>query len=413
MEKTYSLTKGKKFISVIFGMLLCSFSLSVNATHWLNTLTNLCIFGTVLTLYIYSFYGNKAKLGFELLPVGTVFAALCYFVPEKFGFAPIQLRLPLVFATGFAILGVFTLFVGTIFSKKKYKLLQYFIYVGTFLVSKFTLEYFFKEGLTSHIIQGISTLAVIAVAFIIFRDVTAGTFALVSNIFIGLFYLGIDILFTENKYSFMNFALPDKILPLKNYFLGLCVGLVIFAGIALLPKKLTQCESYRSFPFFKSKYSGYMYNLFGTFTFSLFIFPAISLSWAVFDLITARYNFGFWTSACYSCTVYSFGCCALIIIFAVILWRNMIDKNLPVPVKMKPHQFAHKALLAVSVVTLITSTVIFITVTEKTNLLSGFSHLTGDKIILNIVSLASNFVFILVFLLFGKRIFSYHQPDEQ
>ncbi|MBR6361286.1 MAG: hypothetical protein IKS04_05765, partial [Clostridia bacterium] len=294
------------------------------------------------------------------------------------------------------------IFAGTLFSSREYKFYHYAVYTAVFLavvyISKTTyahylvkliipeaeknfsqfavsagfanarqayLKYFFNYSAlkkllfgrayaecVEHIAFASGALALILTALIAFRDKITALVSLVINIFAvaGITVSDIFLISDSDSRGSVLFAkqvsafLDIKSWGLWEYFTGFFIGLGIMLIIALLPDKYTAGRHYRNEPAIANKGIRFTYNLLLTFGFALFAVPvrALGLRGADFleglNIISESRN----DLVSYIITGAAGVICAAVII--ALLKKNILDKNLPVPVRKKPLDFAQALL---------------------------------------------------------------------
>ena len=422
MSETNKLSKGKKFLSIISGAFLGGFMWHIRGSGGFGSIWGLLAFGTMMTLFIFLFYGNRANMKYELIPIGGLMAAFAVYsngsvisMPggilisdavftgeETQRLTPMsQARGALIMClAGFALICLLGIFFGTLFSKKEYKLWHYLIYVATFfgfaLGSKATVSQIiikkllpqvvtgFEEGLADrgleyasakaaylanfndihfandvpygypyyetieHISFFIAAIALILVALIVFRDKFTALFSLLVNLVGAVAFTVPDYFQIVNfETSFLSkldipWFLHKTSWGMWEYGIGFILGLGIAIIIALLPNEYTSGKKFRSESMIENKGIRFAYN-FVMFTLAFAVGPGRALGCRIAD--TLLYMGVVEDDDPYE----TIG----IIVFSVLAGlfflfktkKNIIDKNLPVPFKMKTSEFAGVSLL--------------------------------------------------------------------
>ncbi len=429
MSADNRLGKGRKIASIILGALVCSFMWRVRGEHGFGSALGLAGVFTVMTLLIFDFYGNRAKIKYELLPLGCITAFLA--TPAwgvVNGLAGGYMRsgapspetgeelqyvvngyhgLIMLLMTGFALVCLYGIFTGTLFSDKEYKFYHYAIYAAVFLavvyIAKATyahylvkliipeaeksftqfaaaeglasakqayLKYFFNySGLkkllfgrayaecVEHIAFASGALALILTALIVFRDKITALVSLIINIFAAIGITVSDIFLISISDS-RGSILYGKSIPaflninswgLWEYFTGFFIGFGIMLIIALLPDKYSAGRHYKNEPAIANKAIRFVYNLLLTFGFALLAVPVRAAGLRIADFLEGLNVISHSKNdlVSYIVTGVTGVICAAVII--AVLKKNILDKNLPVPVRKKPLDFA-QALLPVYII---------------------------------------------------------------
>lgn len=424
MSADNRLGRGKKILSIILCALICGFMWRVRGEHGFGSSWGLAGVFAVLTLLIYAFYGNRAKIKYELIPIGCITAFLATpawgvvnglaggymrsgaVSPETGEELQMTVNgyhgLIMLILTGFALVCLYGIFTGTLFSDKEYKLYHYAIYAAVFLavvyIAKTTyahylvkliipeaeksfsqyaaaegfagakqayLKYFFDySGLkklffgrtyaecVEHIAFASGALALILTALIVFRDKITAIVSLVINIFAAVGITVSDIFLISDSDS-RGSILYGKTLPsllnikswgLWEYFTGFFIGFGILLIIALLPDKYTAGRHYRNEPAIANKGVRFAYNLILTFGFALAAVPVRAAGLRIADFLEGLNLISENKNDLVSYIVIgAAGILSAVLIIAV-LKKNILDKNLPVPVRKKPMDFARSLL---------------------------------------------------------------------
>lgn len=494
MSADNKLSSGKKVASVIIGALLAGFLWRVRGSHGFGSMWGIIGFTALMTLFIFSFYGNRAKIKYEILPIGCILGALttpawgCVNTfmggvisgvvtdPETGEQYTALINgyhgMWLLLMTGFSLLCLYGIFVGSLFSKREYKFYHYVIYAGVFLavayLSKLTFSHAilkeiapeisesFASGLKStgsdvgvkqayidnfmnlsalkkipfgrsytesieHISYACGALALILTALIVFRDKVTGAVSLIINLFGAVGITVSDVFLINEKVNTGNIIKNVATLPsflnvtswgLWEYFTGFFIGLGIMLIIALLPNSLTAGRHYRNEAVIQNRYARFAYNYLLTFTICIFAVPVRALGMRAADLLEALKVIGEDMNDTVSLVITAaVGVAAAIIMFFVIK-KNIINKNLPVPVKLKPMEFALKAtpwlVLTYLLIFIIPNSEIISAFSQINNLSGCIDTLTGKDFIANTFAVASALIFFIVYLPMKKRILSHH-----
>ena len=440
-------------------------------------------------MLIFSFYGNRAKIKYELLPVGCLLAII---TTPAWGcvntFAGGVLRgtvsgsdsgeemlviingfhgLWILLMTGFTLVCIYSVFVGTLFSEKEYKLLHYVIFALVFLavsyIAKLTFAHnlinliipevgrSFTDGIKSagidesakqvyiqhimstaalkkipfgraygetveHISYMSGALALLLTAAIAFRDKVTALVSLLINLSTAAAITVSDIFLINDKINPGNIIKNPDVLPsflrvtswsLWEFFTGFISGLFIMLIIALLPNRLTAGRHYRSEAVINNKYLRFCWHLLLTFALGIFAVPVRAVGLRLADtlqgagVITEKLN-----DTVSIIIIAAVGVIILPVVF-VRLKKNIIDKNLPVPLKMKPIEFSRKALLVlvpvIAVIFLLPDPEIMADFSQINNLSALFKMLTGVNHIANTFAVISCVLWIIIALASKER----------
>ena len=491
MSADNKLSSGKKILSVFAGAFLAAFLWRARGTHGFGSSWGLFCVATCMTLLIFGFYGNRAKIKYELIPVGTLMMGLTVpgwgIVNQLLGgIIPVSVKNPIVgeipdaaeingfhglflmLMTGFALVCLYGIFVGTLFSVKEYKLWHYAVFVLVFFAvsyaAKLTFSHSliriiapeivdsFKNGLASsglsqtvkecyisnilntsamkkipfgrayaesieHISYCFSSLSLIVFTLIAFRDKITALVSFVINMFATVGITVSDV-FNINKYDGNGSILKNVNLPsflnitswsLWELFTGFFIGFGIMLIIALLPDTYTSGKKYRSESLFSHKSVRFIYHFLFTAGFGLLAVPVRAFGLRLADTLE---GFGVIPEKINDTVSYIIiavcGIIAAVPVFLV-LKKNILDKNLPVPVRSKPHIFSLKIMpvyiLLIFVFYLLPDPELINYVKEIKNIPAA--TILPDNIAL-ILSVCAFIMFMVIYLPVRKRLLSRH-----
>ncbi len=160
MSATNKLGKGMKFLSVILGSLLMGFMWRARGSHGFGSFWGIVAVGGIFTLLIFAFYGNRAKMKYELMPMGAIMMGItvpawgCVIsmpggifgstVPfsaiEKVSGSGSQVYAQIgqgrgtimMLLLGFSLICLYGIFAGSFFSEKEYKIKHYLVFIAVF-----------------------------------------------------------------------------------------------------------------------------------------------------------------------------------------------------------------------------------------------------------------------------------------
>lgn len=488
MSADNKLSLREKIISVIAGAVLGGFLWRVRGTHGFGAMWGIIMFSSLFTLFIISYYGNRAKIKYELIPVGTLLAMLT--VPA-WGcvntFMGGVLRgtvsgtdgeelstvingwhgLWILLMTGFTLLYLYSVFIGSLFSLKEYKFYHYLIIAGVFLIVVYAAKLSFAHNLLKLIIPEVGNsfadgirsagsdetvkqvyihhilstsalkkipygraygetiehisymcgaLAVLLTALIAFRDKVTAFVSCLINLSTACAITVSDVFLINDKVNTGNIIKDITLLPgflkvtswsLWEFFTGFISGLLIMLIIAFLPEKLTAGRHYKSESMISNKHIRFIYHLILVFGLCVFAVPVRAFGLRLADTLEAKCII----NESFNDTLSIIIAAALGVIIAVIMFiilkKNIINKNLPVPVKEKPKVFSRKILPVLVLVIL----VIFLipdaeTISDFSQIKSPsamFDLLTGEGYIANTFAVISGLLCFIYFTIRSKR----------
>lgn len=368
-------TKGMKILSVIIGTLAGGFLFRCRGESGFGSSWGLYSVGLVLILLIYIFYGKRKGMKYELIPLGAFLTGLgvtgyatvieqlsgqlmsdtdFFFddlpvlhnifpvdgvrleaFPEmdsELAFAPISPKsgLIIILIMGFTLVPFFSFFVGTLFSKKEYKLQHYVIAVVIFFavstIAKATVAPFILKAINPEQVkyallslqdrgENFSSMYEAYMKHFLDRDWTQ-QFQFTENYYMSVEHIS-DVIGIFAMFVYAAAALKDKITPLVAFLIsaftsvsttalslfdaapfdtgvlgdvkcprfledgagwglwefgtGAAIGFFTMLIIALLPNKLTEQNEYDNDPWFKNNIASFAYNFITT----VFIFGVV------------------------------------------------------------------------------------------------------------------------------------------
>ncbi len=420
MSVSNKLGKGEKAVSVILGALLTGFMWRFRGTHGFGAFWGLVCVGSMVTLLIFAFYGNRSKMKFELIPIGAVMMGIT--VPAwgavvnmpggriesvaLFAGETVQRTeqisqgagIAFMLMLGFGLVCLFSVYAGTLFSKREYRIYHYLIIVAVFFaavylakatfahsilrrfvpeiasgfeaglrdngidlsLSRAYLAHFDNMSWAKHIPYGryyfecvehvaycFAALVLILTALIAFRDRVTAIVSLAINLF-AAFAITVSDYFNICEYetSFLSsVSIPDSLRitswSLWEFFTGFILGLGIMLVLALLPAEYSAGRKYRSEPYINNKVLRLLFN------FIAFEFVFVVVPVRAFVLKLSRngveYNISKDEDTVSVIVIAVVSVIAAAVFFAIFR-KNLYSKNLPVPFRMKPAEFAVRAL---------------------------------------------------------------------
>ena len=453
MSAPNKLSKLNKFSSILLGGVLLSLMCCVNNTVGFGNYWETVSVGFVFTLLIFSFYGNRAKMKFELISIGAVFFSLSSLSGV---FANVNFFNNVIFSAllGFSLLGLYGIFIGSIFSLKEYKIYHYLILAVLFfaavLVSKATFSHIllriispetasdFKAGLEENginlywreaylnnfndinfagsvsggleyynyiniISYAFASLVLIVLIALFFRDKITALLSLLINVISAAIVTALNFIFS--------YCLNYNNSSIKILSLCFALGFGLMLIIALIPNKYSAGRKYRSEPYIQNRFLRLIVN-FILFEITCVIAPVRIL---IYNLAqnAKEYNILFFLTNYKILIIAGISLIIGLIIFNIFK-KNIYDKNLPVPFKIKPIDFSRKAIC------------IFTFYYSMTYLLTGNAPLvrfvyrviknpsvfpkilTDDSFILLPIVALFSILFFVIYFPAKKRLFSHH-----
>lgn len=180
MEKLTNahLTVSKKIFAVITTALMTGFMWRVRGDHGWGSMWGMFAVGVMLILFIYAVFGERKKMNYEMIPLavfllgitnggwGTLNSQMGGYLTSTAAFTgeeaarlveinPVHGLFMMLFL-GFGWMPLFAVVVGSLFSKKEYKLRHYIILIAVF----YAVTYIFKFSLSHFIIEAVHPEAV-------------------------------------------------------------------------------------------------------------------------------------------------------------------------------------------------------------------------------------------------------------
>ncbi len=420
MSVSNKLGRWQKNVSIILGALLTGFMWRFRGSHGFGAFWGLVCVGSMITMLIFAFYGNRAKMKFELIPIGAVMTGIT--VPawgaavnmpggriesvalftgetvERTGQTGQISGAVMMLMLGFGLVCLFGIYLGTLFSEKEYKIIHYLIFVAVFFAAAYLAKATFahpvlhrlvpevasgfEEGLrdrgidltpfkaylshfdnmawakripygryyyecVEHIAYCFASFILILTALIAFRDRLTAAVSAAVNVFAAVAITASDYFnICEFETSFLSsLSIPGFLRitswSLWEFFTGFILGFGIMLVPALLPSEYSAGRKYRSEPYVDNKMLRLLLN-FAAFEFVFIVVPVralvlkLSRNGVEYNIIKDEDTISVIVIAAVSLV-------AAAVLF-VIFKKNLYNKNLPVPFRMKPTEFAAKAL---------------------------------------------------------------------
>ena len=158
------LTPGIKALLVITCAVMCGFMWRVRGTHGWGSMWGMFAVGVMLVLFIFAFFGNRKKMSLEAIPVavillgitnggwGTLNSQMGGYLGSTVPFTGEEAvavteispwsGMAAMLLLGFGWMPLFAMFIGTLFSKKEYKIGHYIALVAVFYAVVYIFQFF-------------------------------------------------------------------------------------------------------------------------------------------------------------------------------------------------------------------------------------------------------------------------------
>ncbi len=162
--KVRRLTPSVKAMLVLMFAIMTGFMWRVRGTHGWGSMWGMFAVGVMLILVIFAFFGNRRKMSFEALPIavillgitnggwGTLNSQMGGYLTSTVPFtgqatdtlAEIShySGMGMMLLLGFGWMPLFAMFVGSLFSKREYKIKHYILLIAVFYVCVYAFEFF-------------------------------------------------------------------------------------------------------------------------------------------------------------------------------------------------------------------------------------------------------------------------------
>ncbi|MBR4859149.1 MAG: hypothetical protein IKU08_08185 [Clostridia bacterium] len=158
------LTPGIKALLVITCAVMCGFMWRVRGTHGWGSMWGMFAVGVMLVLFIFAFFGNRKKMSLEAIPVavillgitnggwGTLNSQMGGYLGSTVPFTGEEAvavteispwsGMAAMLLLGFGWMPLFAMFIGTLFSKKEYKIGHYIALIAVFYAVVYIFQFF-------------------------------------------------------------------------------------------------------------------------------------------------------------------------------------------------------------------------------------------------------------------------------
>lgn len=421
LNQTRNLSPAVKTLSVFACALMTGIMWRVRGSHGFGSMWGMFAVGVALVLFIFALYGNRRKISYEAIPAAVILLGITnggwgtlnsqiggylgsgmdeLSLVQKVEISPFS-GLAIMLLLGFGWMPLFSAFIGSLFSKREYKVRHYVILVAVYYVVMFVLQAslshfilklinpqaveYFAESLKNQGIEAspmmayiknlgniawgkkiafgrnyftsievissaISALVTSLAALIIRRDKVAFLISTAINFICAFSITAADIFLVldpQNRRWLTHIGAP-KFLTLNGwslweFFTGFLLGLGIALLLACLPKKITEGEGRFEYePVIADNKLRAAYNAVLTFVFTFAVTLARPLSMRIGSLFLEKGIIGDEELITIIGTV-AIGIIAFIPC-VIIAKKNTVARGLAVPVKMRTEDFCIKAL---------------------------------------------------------------------
>lgn len=415
------LTPGLKVLLVLMTAIMTGFMWRVRGTHGWGSMWGMFAVGVMLTLVIFAFFGNRKKMTLEALPIavillgitnggwGTLNSQMGGYLGSTVPFtgqevdAVIEIShwsgVAAMLLLGFGWMPLWSMFIGSLFSKKEYKIWHYITLIAVFYVVVYAFEFTvahyiapfinstaveaFKEGLadsgfdyspmmafiknfgseawfkkipfgrnyyaTVRIISYSAGALVLSLAALIAKkDKVTAFISFAINVICAVSITLADVVMVvdSDRGFFANISAPDFLKggnwSLWEYLTGFFLGFGIMLLLVCLPKKITGGEGYFEYkmPFKNAKlYAAYSAVM--TLLVTFIVTTARPLGMRVADWVVYK---GWFDDADILTYIFIGVLCVIGLIFtAAIAKKNIIKRELPNLFAVRTEDFCLKA----------------------------------------------------------------------
>lgn len=408
--------KAKAFMVLAFAI-MTGFMWRVRGSHGWGSMWGMFAVGVAMVLFIFAFFGNRKKMSYEAIPVavilmgitnggwGTLNSQMGGYLGSTVPFtgeeavATIEISpwygLWVMLLLGFGWMPLFSIFLGSLFSKREYKISNYITIIAVFYVLiavfMFTLSHFivpyitptavdaFKEGLADKGIEMSPMMAFIKnmgseswfkkipfgrnyyasvrvisysaaallsslTVLIAFRDKITAFLSTAINVVMALAITIADVfLIIDSDKGFLAKVTPPAFLAqgswsLWEYFTGFLMGLGVMLILVCLPKSITQGEGKFEYePPFEKQWLHGAYSTVLTLFFTFVLTIVRPLGMRIADMFIDRGMLE--DNEIYEIILMAVLGVVGFVYCAVTVKKNIMTKALPVPVPKRTEDF--------------------------------------------------------------------------
>ncbi len=366
-RKSQNLSTVQKIFAVICGALLSGFMWRVRGNHGFGAMWGMLCFAAALTLFIFALFGKRQKMNFEMIAVtasaaaitvggwGTLNSQMSGYLLSSANFTGEEAYrlveispysgLAIMLMLGFGWMPLFSVVLGSLFSKRKYEFKDYVVFVGVYyaamLLSCLTVSHYILSVINPQAVEGavagladrgyefspyvayiknfasaawakkipfcrnyftsikviasaIGALACSASVRFVLKDKFTARFSVVINLICAVAITAADIplILGYDRGFFAGVGMPSFLQgcawSIWEFFTGFFIGLGVMLTLVLLPKKYTDREeNYQYSPLFKNKKISLAFNSVFTLFITLFIVPVRAFSMRLLEVFGA------------------------------------------------------------------------------------------------------------------------------
>lgn len=164
LGETRNLTAGTKTLLVFMFAIMTGFMWRVRGDHGYGSMWGMFAVGVMLVLGVFAFYGNRRKMSYEAIPAavillgitnggwGTLNSQMGGYLNSSVPFTGEEVDrvvsispfsgLWVMLLLGFGWMPLFALFIGSLFSKKEYKIKNYIALIAVFYIAVLAFQFF-------------------------------------------------------------------------------------------------------------------------------------------------------------------------------------------------------------------------------------------------------------------------------
>ncbi len=417
LTPTRELNGKAKVCMVLAFAFLTGFMWRVRGSHGWGSMWGMFAVGVAMVLFIFAFFGNRKKMSYEAIPIavilmgitnggwGTLNGQMGGYLGSTVPFTGEELTatveispwygLWVMLLLGFGWMPLFSIFLGSLFSKRDYKISNYITIIAVFYalvaVFMFTVSHYivplisptavdmFKEGLADKGIEMSPMMAFIKnlgseswfkkipfgrnyyasvrvisysaaallsslTVLVAFRDKITAFLSTAINVIMALSITFADVfLIIDSDRGFLAKVNPPAFLAqgswsLWEYFTGFLMGFGVMLLLVCLPKKITQGEGkYEYEPPFKKQWIHGAYSTVLTLFFTFVLTIVRPLGMRIADMFIDRGMLE--DNEIYEIILMVILGVIGFIYCAVVVHKNIMTKALPVPVPKRTEDF--------------------------------------------------------------------------
>lgn len=417
---TRNLTGGTKALMLVAFSIMTGFMWRVRGDHGWGSMWGMFAVGTAMMLFIYAFFGNRKKMNYEAIPLavfllgitnggwGTLNSQMGGYlgsggdkslftgelVERVVEISPFS-GLAAMLLLGFGWMPLFALFLGSLFSKKEYKIKHFVILIATYYVVMLAMQVFashyilplinpeavegFKAGLADRgisdsplkaylqhfaddawakkvpfgrnyftsikvISSAVGALASSFAALIVLKDKFVFAFSTAINAICAVAITAADVflILDSDRGFFANVNAPAFIVncgwSLWEFFTGFLLGFGIMLLLICLPEKVTGGEGRFEYePVIENDKLRAVYHALFTFVFTFVLTLARPLGGRISEWVAIR---GWSGEEELIQIVISVVLCVIAFVPAILLTKkNCVARGLAIPIKMRAEDF--------------------------------------------------------------------------